>query len=653
LAQESQQQASSGEPIVIGEQHEKPSVFQFEPVHGSIDLLSRYESDTTDQGNFHQHTDEALFQESLTVQTQGSIYHPNIFAFNIGLTGGLEQQFFDDNNPNTDNHTNDFLYGWDINGTLLRNEIAPLTLYTRRFEQFVERDFSPSQQTTTTTYGSTLDIRAPLMPTTIQLYHMGEVVDTLVPGEGYTLDQNVAQVHSDGTPAAHQHLGLDLGFTNTFQTNDVGPSITLNTFDASASHNLTFGKDDASSLSSTLNYTDQRGQIPFTRLRLDENLRLKHSEQFETRYDYTFDEERFQGSDQTSNRLSAGFIHHLFESLTTSGNVAGVNTDLENGGSIQQLLTNLSLDYRKNAPLGILFGNLTLGYSSTRTDLNGTPVQIFNESQTFNDSLPIVLTRPLIDPATVIVKDTSGVPFTRGLDYTVAQQGTRTVIQRNFSGRIPPDSPVLLDYTVLPVPANTTDTATFGAGLRYDFTQSFLKGLSPYARYLHQDQEVHSQEPGQVPIDDIRAVIVGADYRVWRLTFNAEHEWHHSTLLPFEAGRYSARYDDQLTNNLSVTLAGAFSQTHYTDPDNQVNTATASAVADWRLSQRWSLLGRVMYLNDDDHLIGHTRGLEETLELRWKYRQTEVFSRVRNSDLTSDQTDQNFQTFELGFRRMF
>ncbi|HSV15483.1 MAG TPA: hypothetical protein VLI90_14580, partial [Tepidisphaeraceae bacterium] len=192
-----------------------------------------------------------------------------------------------------------------------------------------------------------------------------------------------------------------------------------------------------------------------------------------------------------------------------------------------------------------------------------------------------------------------------------------------------------------------------GVGVRYDIEKSWLKGLSPYARYLIQDQQVDSLRPQDVPIENIRATVIGADYHIWRLTFNAEHEWHDSSLLPFDAGRYSVRYEDRLSDRVNLSLIGGYTQYVYTDIHNHVNTLNAAAQVDARLSERWTLLGRITYLDDQDDLNGLTRGLEESVELRWKYRQTEIFGRARNANLEGDVTKQDFVTVEMGFRRTF
>src|SRR4051794_40251780 len=63
-----EQQANAGELIVIGEQHEKPSLFHIDPPTGEINLLARYEKDISNQAGLHQSTAESLFEETLTVQ---------------------------------------------------------------------------------------------------------------------------------------------------------------------------------------------------------------------------------------------------------------------------------------------------------------------------------------------------------------------------------------------------------------------------------------------------------------------------------------------------------------------------------------------------------------------------------------------------------
>ena len=59
------------------------------------------------------------------------------------------------------------------------------------------------------------------------------------------------------------------------------------------------------------------------------------------------------------------------------------------------------------------------------------------------------------------------------------------------------------------------------------------------------------------------------------------------------------------------------------------------------------------YVYIDDSLAGTTTGLQESIELRYRNRQFEIYGRFRNSNLDSDDQDTSFQLFELGIAREF
>src|SRR5205085_2076409 len=105
---------------------------------------------------------------------------------------------------------------------------------------------------------------------------------------------------------------------------------------------------------------------------------------------------------------------------------------------------------------------------------------------------------------------------------------------------------VAIDYAVGPEPANTTTTIGVGTSWRYDFDESFLKGAGVYIRYFHQDQDRTSSKPDLLLPANVDDLVVGADYRIGVITLSAEHQWHDSTLSPYNATRFNANYDQPM-----------------------------------------------------------------------------------------------------------
>jgi hypothetical protein len=251
------------------------------------------------------------------------------------------------------------------------------------------------------------------------------------------------------------------------------------------------------------------------------------------------------------------------------------------------------------------------------------------------------------------VLNPTGVPYLLGKDFTVQRAGNLVEIQRLVGGLIPLDGSVLLDYTLLPQPANTTNTGDLGAGLRYEFQKGLLNGFAPYVRYSLQSQTIDTSQPSQFVPNSYNDITVGADYRLWKFSFNVEQDWHDSTLVPFDATRFSARFDQRLARETDFNITGNYALLDYYAEHDYVNDASISATLQQKIGSDWSVRAAVIYLNDRDELFGNTEGLEEQLELRWQHNQTEIYAHVRNASLNANSVNSTFEVLEIGLTRRF
>ena len=89
----------------------------------------------------------------------------------------------------------------------------------------------------------------------------------------------------------------------------------------------------------------------------------------------------------------------------------------------------------------------------------------------------------------------------------------------------------------------------------------------------------------------------------------------------------------------------------------QENLRTATTTVSGRWNQQISDQLRVSLLlqwQDVDDSSGlDSQAFEQGFELNWRYRQTEIYGRVRNSFRDSTTDDTAFQTFVVGLRRKF
>jgi hypothetical protein len=442
-------------------------------------------------------------------------------------------------------------------------------------------------------------------------------------------------------------------YQNTDEQEGNSPATKYETHNASLNHVLYFGAGSLDALSSSASATDQIGALAFTEYRLDENLRVQHSPDFQTHYDYTLQESSISGISQTSNAVDAGFIHHLFQSLTTTGDFNASLLQASGDSEVEQAAATLGWDYSKLVAFGTFMANLSLGWTWQYSPQGTGTIPVINQPETFQNSQPITLTQPNINPASIQVLSATGVPYLKANNYAVNSVGNLIQIQRIVGGLIPPDSSVLLDYDLNPQPAYTSNTGDLNAGTRYQINEGFLSGLAPYVRYGLQSETIDTDAPDQFTPDSYNDLVAGVDYRIGRFTFNAEQQWHDSTLVPFDATRFSARYDQRLDRDSRASFSGNYSTTNYYSEHDYVTDASLDALAEHQLGEDWSIRAEALYLNDRDQLFGNTEGLEEQLEMRWKHNQFEAYARLRNATLNTSGDDTTTQTVEVGLTRRF
>jgi hypothetical protein len=637
-----------GGPIIVNPQQTVSPVNLAAPT-GDLDFDYLFERDTDRQsGEPATVSTESSYQETIDAQATGNIFNPKFIDFSAGGLFGLEQDMYSGTNGNENG--NNVIDGWNVSATALSASSDPFTIFTRRAESYVSPAFSPTLRNTITTSGANLDLQNPIAPTRISISHDDENQTEAGGVTQYELHQDNANWHTDFITLPDQTLTFDYTYQNTDSEGELSPDEKYETNDATLNHTVNFGQNLADSLASSLALTDQTGYLAYQEEHLDENLHCQNSPNLQTHVQYTLDHAYIDDVDQLTNRLDAGFTHRLYESLVTTGDIGGQLFN-EQGTDIDDLFGHLGLAYRKDVPAGMLLSNVDLGYQLQNQSEGGSLIPILNQSETFTNNNPVVLSQQNIDPSTIKVIS-NGIYLQKGLDYAVARLGDLVEIEPLAGGRIPFGGTVLVDYDLLPQPASTISTEDLSAGVRYQIEQGPLRGLTPYVRYSVQDQSIEGEQGGEIP-ETYNDLTFGSDYRIWKFTFNAERDQHQSSLVPFNADRFSARFDDQTDIDTTVSLSGNYQDTDYYAENDDARDATASASFTRRLNTQASVSAVVTYLNDRDRLFGNTQGLEEDLEFDWQYRKFEFYARGRNAFLNGDTDKGMFQTLEIGIKRSF
>lgn len=647
-------------PIVVGKR-EKPPLISLYNTYAEVEFVYRYRSENREPANApRQELTENRFEQTISVDTQGHIYHPNLIELNLSGTAGLSQTLIDATDDDVED-LNGTILEYDLNALFLRKEVAPVTLYARRSQDTVNREFGPTFDSILNTFGAVWDIRSKRVPTRFEVYHSEQEQTGIgeVSGIGdFKLTQDLFNWHSEARPRDKHVMTWDYTLSSVTEEN-IGVSkndYILN--DANLSYTIEFGYRDLSSFTSAINFYDQSGDFPNTRFRWLEDLRLRHNESLETRYQFSYDHQKFPISDgdtlnQDRLRGTTGFTHWLYESLVTTGNFGVESVSRSDDSNSFEYFGDLRLDYTKLVPLGKmrLFGLVTYDWRDNEEQVNPTPV--LDSPRVFNDPTPIIITSPFVDPTSIRVTDSSGlITFVEGLDYTINSFQDRTEINRIVGGRIPNGSVVLLDYLLVPQAANTTTTTSFSVGGRYDIELGVFKGMGVYARYTRQDQSIDSDGFVFIP-NSFTDLTYGVEYRRNGFLIGIERENRDAEISPFDATRYRAEYTRRMSRDFVFNTYASFIQIDYPDEDNHVDLLAIAGSVQWQVSRELNVFATVVWRDENDDLRGPTKGLEEQIEFNWRRRQTTVYGLLRHSQLETDFQDSSFIFGEIGIRREF
>jgi hypothetical protein len=642
---------SEEEPI-FG-RREQYKIISLEPPRLRAEMTGQFTRNTVSGTSGKTESRDWLFRETVSADTRGFIIHPNLVDLSLAGTFGLSQDYFTSSETGSED-SRGIIYGFDLSATILRKEIAPLTLYAQRYETQLSRDFGPTLTNLVTTFGGTWRINWPTLPTTFQAFHTEQVLTDPLGEQGFRQTQDAFLWDTEWRIGANHALSWNYSYNHVVNDSELGERSEFDTHDMNLSHSIGFGSRAQYSLISTVGYLSQSGTFPLDRFRWTENLSLRHSDVFDTFLTYEFQRDSIDFLDQSHHRGLAGFHHQLYKSLRSTGRVGLDVLDTAGDQRTTEKFADLTLDYTKKVPLGTLTALVGGGYSVRDAESQTGPVQVLDQAFTFTDPSPIIIPRNNVVADSIVLTDPTGLRvFSPISDYRVIVLPTRVEIRRLLGGAIGPGQAVLVDYLLEPQPANIATTTSLSFGARYSIEEGPLKGLSVYGRYLIQNQDIESEVSQAFIPDNIRDLVVGAEYRFWALVLSAEWEKRFSEISPFEAMRFNARYAQRVWADTTLGATASYEQDYFPDEDNRVRFLQFSASAAQDIGRNLTATLTAAWRDERNELFGNTRGFEQQLEVNWRYRQTTVFARLRNATLDLENESRTFQFAYVGIQREF
>lgn len=605
---------------------------------------------------------EHRFREILEIETESFIGHPNLLELDASGRFGLTQRIFDfDSGEGGSDTTHETLLEYDIQALFLKKQDVPFTLYTRRTDQDVGRQFGGSLESVTEEHGVRAQLRSDEFPTFFTYFHRTRDEDDPTFDASFNLKQDTVLIDGQIDTDVIRDLAWDYEFTDVDETGENRSTQSFQRHEFNLLHTLYFGEDDRNSLRSTFRYYDETGDIEFNQIRVNETLRFRPSIKLTHWYDFIGEWNERETQEQNLLRGSANVRHQLFESLTTIAQVGALQLEIPTDDfTSEQYFGDASLEYTKRVPLGRFNAGVSGRYSTVDESSRGAPIDVPDNLRVFGPDDRITLQGQNILPDSIRVLDASGtILYSEGIDYTLQVFADRVEIIRRLGGNIAPGQAVRIDYTIGPEPANETDTFGWSVSARYTFAEGPLRGLAGYVRYSEQNESrttfdfIDDPDFTPFPEQDYEELLYGLEYNVWKLDLRAERRIRDSTLSPFESTRLEATYTEELGRGSRFVANAFYDEVDNTDEGFVTESVTLTGGLSATLSPRLTGDLRLTYRHTENNQGSETDAFEQYVDLRWEYRQTELFARLRNSILEDNASDRMFTTIYVGLRREF
>lgn len=655
-AARAQTQAPQAEgPVIVGENKPKWKLLELGRVDAALDLVGQYRNDRLSSTSGSASTRDTLFRESLELSTTASIGHKNLIDLSASGKLELDQRSIHSDLAGQDANEQDYLGAYDIRALILGSGPAPVTVYSKRDQNTIDRGFGSRIDQTVNENGAILQLQSQVAPTTLQYFHRSQdLQDSFAFANSHTT-QDTFTAQSNLHLTTHQRLDLNYTFD---AINEEQPGLfqdSFNRHDANIVHTLAFSGDTPTNeLRSSLRLYSQSGDFAQDNLRWDELLTLQHTPRLDTRYHAIFDRQSRDGLDQELYRGEATIRHRLFDSLTSTATAGAQRLVAPLNFTSNELFASGQLDYTKKVVLGRLDASLGLSVNNQDNSARGGILPVTNQAATASSLQPIVIPRGnVVSGSLVLLPSAGGLPFREGIDYTVTYFPDRVEISIPPGSAITDGQSVFASYDIGPEPGSQIDTLGTSASARYSLTQGTLRGLATYITYRTVDHSLQSSNPTSFVLDDFQNLLVGVEYTRDGLDLRVEQEKRWSNIAPFDRFRALAQYNQTLGRDSSLGLDLSHETIDYSLQNNRSDIDRATARWNHRLSDSLAFKARLDYRDQRDRLSGNTQAFEQSLELTWTRAQTTIYGSVQNSFINGPSTDRTSQFLQIGIRRTF
>lgn len=625
------------------------------PITGEVELRAEMQKDEQTGSSSNRKSDTMVFEERVRVATEGDVYHPNLLHYVAGIGLGLNQQKID--SDDFSDSSSGTLTEYNAVVQILRTKKTPMSIFLDKSDDLVARQFMSPLRSENEKAGVSVAWRSKEWPMRFQ-YSTNTITQNSL-----TDPQNDFFFRDDKRfRYSLDHKFSKLSYMNfDFERSDVtrkSENSSTNTLEDRYNliHNWTFGDSDQYRLGSFFNFAQQTGDFDSDNLRWEELFEIQHTSNFITTYEARYSEATQNDFSNKSIFTRAGFVHDLYESLTTSGSVFMSQPNFDADNKLTQQGATIDFNYRKNNRWGKLLGTYTFNFTDIKQSGGQGDSLAFQEPHVVPAGpAPIVqLRNDNVDDDSIIVENAAGDRFTLNIDYTITRLGNQTWLSLNtLTGGAPPNfsagMPFFVTYNY--VIEEDGDKQQFRQNIY--LTQRFDNGLELFIRHWRQNERLSSSDPEAVP-DEIVGTTLGAEYYRNGIELLAKVTDEDATQVSTKSRTLEAGYNWMLDSNTAALVRATHYDVTFDSPESR-NVTSLDLIAEVtsRLTERYNLLARVDYRDQDDSKAGPTEGFQFVSELEYYFRQVNVIIGLEYDLLTRSDDESNSLFAYFRVRRFF
>ncbi len=540
---------------------------------GNVGVGGFYRKQMRTLSNIVDRSEFPFLMGRFSLYTQSFVGHPNLLLLYVGgeFNPGTSKQNYTVSPDRSEALT---LSKLNLRAILFNGK--PMNLMARFDigQNLINREYVTSLKTNTRQWGMKYQYKNKILP--IDVSYFDRNMDQLELETGRTYRDRQTDLR-----ATAKRSFTKLGDTNelrythyTYFRQDHNFNQTDNNYDKWSLYNTYFFDPLKKYMfRSYINTLNQSGILTQNRLQVFEtvNFRLPYNFRFNGNYTYLNNKQEVQ--DFRQNRFDVGLEHQLFSSLRTGVFYEYYKT-VHTAFDDVSTRAGISINYLKKIPANGTI-NLVYNYSRQNQNVKSNPdsiINVTNEEHVLADDQIVLLKRPYVNLATVIVKDINGsIIYQENFDYLLIERNEYVEIDRIPGGQIPNNAVILADYEAAQIGSYSFNANFHSLTVRLTL---FERLLEVYYTYANQDY-VNVESPNLVSLNYFTRNILGLRVQYKFINAGVERDVYESTIVPYRKMRYFLQMSGKASKKVMLSMNGDVTDLTLTEAETDQLYASA------------------------------------------------------------------------------